>query len=172
VIRTEDPESYKIWLAPKDVLKTWSGLIAAGAIPVGSEALEMHRIAGGVPLYGVDIRERDLPQETEQARALNFNKGCYIGQEIVERIRSRGNVHRSFRGFLLSGDIPPSGAKLQADGKDVGELTSIAVVPSVNGDAERLLGLGYVRKEVLDRGARLQYSGGEAKPAKIPFPLQ
>ncbi len=57
----------------------------------------------GVPLYGVDIRERDLPQETEQMRALNFNKGCYVGQEIVERIRSRGNVHRKFTGFLVEG---------------------------------------------------------------------
>ena len=56
----------------------------------------MHRIVSGIPRYGVDIRERDLPQETEQARALNFNKGCYVGQEIVERIRSRGAVHRKF----------------------------------------------------------------------------
>ena len=66
---------------------------------MGSEALEMQRIVAGIPLYGVDIRERDLPQETEQMRALNFNKGCYVGQEIVERIRSRGNVHRKFTGF-------------------------------------------------------------------------
>ena len=96
MVRGEDErrESYEIWLAPKDVLKTWQALLAAGATPVGSEALERLRIADGVPLYGVDIRERDLPQETEQARALNFNKGCYVGQEIVERIRSRGNVHQ------------------------------------------------------------------------------
>ena len=60
----------------------------------------MQRIVAGIPLYGVDIRERDLPQETEQMRALNFNKGCYVGQEIVERIRSRGNVHRKFTGFV------------------------------------------------------------------------
>ena len=59
--------------------------------------------SAGIPLYGVDIRERDLPQETEQMRALNFNKGCYVGQEIVERIRSRGNVHRKFTGFVLEG---------------------------------------------------------------------
>ena len=105
MVRGEDEqrESYEIWLAPKDVLKTWQALLAAGATPVGSEALERLRIADGIPLYGVDIRERDLPQETEQARALNFNKGCYVGQEIVERIRSRGNVHRKFTGFLIEG---------------------------------------------------------------------
>ena len=70
----------------------------AGATPVGTAALELLRIAAGIPRYGSDIRERDLPQETEQERALNFSKGCYVGQEIVERIRSRGTgasqIHR------------------------------------------------------------------------------
>ena len=105
VVRGEDPahESYEIWLAPGDVKKTWDALLVAGAAPVGFEALELQRIVSGIPLYGVDIRERDLPQETEQARALNFNKGCYVGQEIVERIRSRGAVHRKFAGFLAPG---------------------------------------------------------------------
>src|SRR5258708_379508 len=102
VIRGEDEghESYEIWLTPKDVHKTWQALIAAGATPVGSEALEMQRIVSGIPLYGVDIRERDLPQETEQMRALNFNKGCYVGQEIVERLRSRRHAHPKVTGFL------------------------------------------------------------------------
>src|SRR5215470_871956 len=104
-VRGEDStyESFELWLAPGDVKKTWDALLAHGATAVGSEALEMHRIVSGVPLYGVDIRDRDLPQETEQARALNFNKGCYVGQEIVERIRSRGSVHRKFAGFVAPG---------------------------------------------------------------------
>ena len=69
---------------------------------VGSTALEAFRIAEGLPAYGVDIAERDLPQETSQMRALHFSKGCYLGQEIVERIRSRGKVHRHLRSFELS----------------------------------------------------------------------
>ncbi len=123
VVRGEDAqrESYEIWLAPQDVYKTWQALLAAGATPVGSEALEMQRIVAGVPLYGVDIRERDLPQETEQMRALNFNKGCYVGQEIVERIRSRGNVHRKFTGFLLEGAAAiAAGAKITSGRKRSG----------------------------------------------------
>src|SRR5271155_5252636 len=122
VIRGDDAtnESYEIWLAPKDVYKTWQALIGAGATPVGSEALEMQRIAAGIPLYGVDIRERDLPQETEQTRALNFTKGCYVGQEIVERIRSRGNVHRKFTGFLAESSAAiTAAAKILSDGKEV-----------------------------------------------------
>lgn len=93
--------SYEIGLPPASVKQLWDALLAGGAAPVGAEALEMQRIVSGIPRYGVDIRERDLPQETEQARALNFNKGCYVGQEIVERIRSRGNVHRKFTGFVF-----------------------------------------------------------------------
>jgi len=149
VVRGEDAqrESYEIWLAPPDVYKTWQALLAAGATPVGSEVLEMKRIATGVPLYGVDIRERDLPQETEQMRALNFNKGCYVGQEIVERIRSRGNVHRKFTGLLVEGaQAVAAGAKIISNEKEVGEVTSVATLPTPSG--ERTVALGYIRREV------------------------
>jgi aminomethyltransferase len=138
-------------------------------MPVGSEALEKFRIMIGFPKYGTDIRERDLPQETEQTHALNFTKGCYVGQEIVERIRSRGNVHRTFHGFVLNGDAPPRGTKLQVDGKDVGEITSVDRIPS--GDSDHAVALGYIRREILDRGATITYAGGEAKPAEVPFSL-
>ena len=168
----EDFETYELWAAVDQIEKVWDALVEAGATPTGTDALERFRIMSGFPKYGTDIRDRDLPQETEQKHALNFSKGCYIGQEIVERIRSRGNVHRSFTGFTFTGDAPSPGAKLQADGKDVGEITSIAVVPSINGGSERLLGLGYIRKEALERGAKIEYSGGAAQPAKIPFPLE
>ena len=149
VVRGEDAqtESYEIWIEPKDVYKTWQALVAAGATPGGSEALERQRVLDGVPLYGVDIRERDLPQETEQMRALNFNKGCYVGQEIVERIRSRGNVHRKFTGFLGQGTAEISAsAKILSDDKEVGEVTSAASFATPGG--QRTVALGYIRREV------------------------
>src|ERR1022692_2326543 len=124
LVRSEDAErpSYEIWLAPGNVRRLWDALLAAGAVSVGSDALELHRIVSGIPRYGVDIRERDLPQETEQARALNFNKGCYVGQEIVERIRSRGAVHRKFTGFITDGFAKvASGTTIVAGEKEVGE---------------------------------------------------
>jgi folate-binding protein YgfZ len=170
VIRGEDLqyESYEIWLAPKDVYKTWQALLAAGATPVGSEALEMQRVAAGIPLYGADIRERDLPQETEQMRALNFNKGCYVGQEIVERIRSRGNVHRKFTGFLAEGGAAiAAGAKIVSGEKEVGEVTSVAVLPTASG--ERTVALGYIRREVGVPGREVTI--GAAKAVVIPVPL-
>ncbi len=170
VIRGEDQrhESYEIWLAPQDVYKTWQALLVAGATPVGSEVLEMHRIATGVPLYGVDIRERDLPQETEQMRALNFNKGCYVGQEIVERIRSRGNVHRKFTGLLVEGAAAiAAGAKIISNEKEVGEVTSVATLPTPSG--ERMVALGYIRREVGVPGREMTI--GTAKATVIQLPL-
>jgi folate-binding protein YgfZ len=170
VIRGDDPvsESYEIWLAPKDVLKTWNALVAAGATPAGSEALEMHRIAAGIPLFGIDVRERDLPQETEQARALNFNKGCYVGQEIVERIRSRGNVHRKFTSFLFEGVANASvGAKVSSGEKEVGEITSAATLPFPSG--EQTVALGYIRREVATPGREVMIAGSKAKVANPPL---
>ncbi|MGD0164275.1 MAG: glycine cleavage T C-terminal barrel domain-containing protein [Candidatus Sulfotelmatobacter sp.] len=170
VVRGEDAQrqSYEIWLAPKDVYKTWNALLAAGATAVGSEALEMQRIAAGIPLYGVDIRERDLPQETEQMRALNFNKGCYVGQEIVERIRSRGNVHRKFTGFLLEGAAAIStGEKIVSGEKEVGEVTSVAVLRTPSG--ERTLALGYIRREVGVPGHEVTISALKATVIQLPL---
>lgn len=170
VVHGEDTlqESYEIWLAPKDVYKTWHALVAAGATPVGSEALEMQRIAAGIPLYGVDIRERDLPQETEQMRALNFNKGCYVGQEIVERIRSRGNVHRKFTGFVAKGAAAiEAGAKITSDDKEVGEITSVATLRTAPG--ERNVALGYIRREVGVPGREVTIGAVRAVVTQLPL---
>jgi folate-binding protein YgfZ len=170
VVRGDDArrESYEIWLAPKDVYKTWQALLAAGGAPVGTEALEMQRIMAGIPLYSVDIRERDLPQETEQIRALNFNKGCYVGQEIVERIRSRGAVHRKFTGFVVEGKAAiPTGAKIICDEKEVGEITSISVLSKPSG--ERTIALGYIRREVGIPGREVVIGASRATVSQLPL---
>lgn len=170
LIRGEDaePESYEIWLAPTQVKQLWDALLAAGATPVGYDALEMRRIVSGIPLYGVDIRERDLPQETEQDRALNFNKGCYVGQEIVERIRSRGNVHRKFTGFVSEAHIA-AGAKIVSGEKEVGEITS-AVSLQISG-IEQTVALGYIRREVGLPGREVTIGAVKATVVQVPLEL-
>ena len=167
ILRTDNSalESYEIWLAPEQHSAVWSALTGSGATPISAGTLEMLRIASGIPRFGQDIRERDLPQETEQLRALHFNKGCYIGQEIVERIRSRGNVHRKFTGFEVQGWLPDSGTKIQADSKDVGEITSTATLPLAAGP--RQVALGYVRRELTSQ--RLQADDAELAAAELPF---
>ena len=168
VVRTDDPQhhAYEIWLAPNGVKQLWEALLAAGATPVGAEALELQRIMTGVPRYGVDVRERDLPQETEQARALNFNKGCYVGQEIVERIRSRGAVHRKFTGFLADAQVEP-GSKILAGEKAVGELTSVTRVRLANVD--RIIALGYIRREAGAPGSQVMIGAVKATVAPLPI---
>jgi folate-binding protein YgfZ len=160
-------ESYELWLVPDKLTSVRDGLTNAGAMPVGSNALELLRVAAGIPRYGQDIRERDLPQETEQQRALHFSKGCYIGQEIVERIRSRGNVHRKFTGFAVEGALPAVGTKIQADGRDIGEITSIASLPFAGG--ERSVALGYIRRELAAPGKQFQVGATQLSIAALPF---
>jgi folate-binding protein YgfZ len=159
--------SYEVWLAPSNTSLLWDALVKAGAVPVGSEAYELMRIAAGVPAYGHDIRERDLPQETAQDRALHFNKGCYVGQEIVERIHSRGNVHRTFAGFLLDEVLPPPGSKVQSDGKDVGEITSAAMLPLAN--KQIAVAIGYIRREAAMPGKEVQIGGIKGTVSQLPF---
>jgi aminomethyltransferase len=158
--------------APVTVISTlWDQLREKEATPVGFEALELWRIAGGTPRYGQDIRERDLPQETEQMQALHFSKGCYVGQEIVERIRSRGQVHRRFAGFALENreaEIAP-GAKVQREGKDVGEITSVALLPTTNGAGPKKVALGYIRREAGAPGVEVTVNGAKARVSNLPF---
>ncbi len=170
VARSAQPQmdGFEIWFASENMDAIWDGLVSAGATPAGSDAFEFYRIARGIPRFGVDLRERDLPQETGQQHALNFAKGCYIGQEIVERIRSRGNVHRGFTGFEVQAAEPPApGTKVRANDKDVGEITSAARVPFPNGD--RMLALGYVRREAAPPGATVQIGEHVATVQTLPF---
>lgn len=161
---------YEFWTdTPADTAALLEALKATGAVSCESTTLEWLRILEGTPLYGTDIRDRDLPQETNQTRALHFAKGCYLGQEIVERIRSRGSVHRTFTGFRLEGDLPVAGSQLESSGKHVGELTSAAAIPLAGSHGNTLqLALGYIRREALDRHEPLQYTGGVAVAAPSP----
>jgi aminomethyltransferase len=172
VLHTDSPliPRFELWADADTTTKLLEALQNAGAAFCEAQSLEWLRILEGTPLYGADIRDRELPQETGQTRALHFSKGCYLGQEIVERIRSRGNVHRTFGAFRLDGELPAVGAPLEANGKQVGELTSVAAIPlpTDNGTIVQLA-LGYIRREALDRGIPLHYAGGVAIPVSLPF---
>jgi len=164
----QKPGWFEFWLDPNKAQELWNLLVKAGAKPVGAEALEMWRVLQGIPNYGQDIRDRDLPQETEQVQALNFTKGCYIGQEIVERIRSRGQVHRKFTGFLF-GDRVPARGKYESEGRALAEITTIARVPTAEGP--RNIGLGYVRREAIAAEPKIVLDGIEATAVELPFEI-
>ena len=159
-------DGYEVWSTAENLERLWEVLVVKGAKPVGSEGLELYRIARGVPRYGIDLRERDLPQETGQQHVLNFAKGCYVGQEIVERIRSRGNVHRIFAGFEVQGNAR-AGDTVTAGDKQVGEITSAARVPFPSG--ETTLALGYMRREFAEPGTEVKVADQAAVVSALPF---
>jgi tRNA-modifying protein YgfZ len=113
-------------------------LEAAGAEFADTEAARIVRIEHGKPRYGEDISERFLAQEANQPQALHFSKGCYLGQEIVERVRSRGQIHRVLMPLTLAGTVPPApGSKLE----NGSEITSAVYSPA----AGKVVALAYVR---------------------------
>jgi folate-binding protein YgfZ len=158
---------FEIWLPVAALPAIWVALQNAGAAPCGVAAIEALRILEATPLYGLDIQDRHLAQETSQTRALNFNKGCYLGQEIVERIRSRATVHRNLRQFSIENAPAALAAgqsiELNAEGAErnpVGELTSLAHyrLPAFTG----ALALGFIRAEAVERSLPLNHGGGKA----------
>jgi folate-binding protein YgfZ len=157
--------SFELWSGPDTMSSLFDELERANIAEATPPDLNDLRILSGTPQYGTDIRDKDLPQETNQTRALHFTKGCYLGQEIVERIRSRGAVHRTFTGFVLEGDLPPANTPLHYEEKNIGELTSVARIGSSQ------YALGYIRREALDKKSPLTYPGGIATPAVLPFQL-
>ncbi len=117
-------------------------LESAGTVPATLEDARVVRIENGKPRYGEDIGDTTLPQETQQMHAVSFTKGCYLGQEIVERIRARGHVNRKLERIELEGpDPPPPGTVIEIGGKPA-EITSSAYSP----DAGRVVALAYVRE--------------------------
>ena len=161
---------YQLWVPSAGLSRLWKSLRTAGAHPAGISAFEALRIAEGIPTYGIDIAERDLPQETSQMRALHFNKGCYLGQEIVERIHSRGNVHRHLRQLELAGPLPPAGTELTLDGAPAGTVTSAAELRLPSGS--RIFALGMIRGEAEIKNQPLAYTvegvGGTASLLAAP----
>jgi folate-binding protein YgfZ len=113
-------------------------LEAAGAEPADAEAARVVRLEHGKPRFSEDISDRFLAQEANQPHALNFSKGCYLGQEIVERVRSRGQIHRVLKPLILETKEPPApGTKLE----DASEITSAEYSPALG----KVVALAYVR---------------------------
>ncbi len=141
-------------------------VVEAGAAPraeADAEDVRLVRLETGRPKYGEDISEAHIAHETRQLHAIHFSKGCYLGQEIVERVRSRGHVNKRLRHLRLDGAAAPApGDKLFAGDKEAGEITSAAYSPGWGAVAA----LAYVRtgseaQELQARGAGL--AGGVAR---------
>jgi tRNA-modifying protein YgfZ len=131
---------YRIFAAAEDKAEIIRAIEAAGAVAATAEEARTVRIENGRPRYGVDILETSLPQETEQMHAVSFTKGCYIGQEIVERIRARGHVNRHLVRMEIEAKQPPAAGRQTIDGREV-DVTSAVYSPEL----AKVVALGYAR---------------------------
>lgn len=146
---------------PTPALGTAAAQLSAAAKSVGGRAcgwtaVELARIEAGIPRFGADMDETNLPLECGiEARAVSYNKGCYIGQEVINRIHSIGHVNRELRSLRLADDVktlPARGDKLFHDGKEVGHITSAVYSSALKAN----IALGYVRREVNQAGMELR----------------
>jgi tRNA-modifying protein YgfZ len=149
-IRIFTPQSQK-----QDLIKR---LVAVNVPSASAEEARLVRLENGIPRYSDDIGDRFLVQETQQLHGVHFNKGCYLGQEIVERVRSRGQVHRLLTSIRITSTTPPvATTKLTAEGKDVAEITSAAYSPAFG----EVVALAYVRTEAAGTKPRMTVAGSD-----------
>ena len=155
-------------IAPREnLVGLWNKLLAAvrayGGERIGMTALNALRLEAGVPWYPVDFNDAQIPHEAAiETTHISFNKGCYTGQEIVERVRSRGHVNRKRVLMKFSTPTAPAaGTKLHAAGAEVGYVTSAAFSPATGTS----IGMGYVRREQFAAGSVVEFDGGTATVA-------
>ena len=148
-----------------DLAKLWPALLRAvqnsGGGAMGYAALSARRLAQGIPWFGYDFGEQQIPHEAGLENShISYTKGCYTGQEIVERVRSRGQVNRRRVRLRFEGDaVPEAGAPLTAEGKEIGHVTRAAK----SWHPPAVLGMAYVRKEQAEAGSKLEWAGGKGE---------
>jgi aminomethyltransferase len=160
---------FQIRMKPDDGEAVEEALAAAakgeGFVRGDFEALEILRIEAGLPALGSELDDEVLPPEARLERAISTNKGCYVGQEIVARLRARGQVNHLLVGLRIeSSALPVVGTKLMAEGRVTGEVTSVALSPT-----EGPIALGFVRREHAETGTQIEFEGGRASIAVLPF---
>lgn len=142
----------------------WERCRRAGAEPVGMDALDVLRLEAGIPWYGRDMDEETLISEVGIESAISYRKGCYLGQEVVERVAARGQVQRKLVGLVCDGaELPATPTSLVDGGKDVGWLTSAAWSPG----RREVIALGYVRRDWWEPGTTLSLALPEVRRARV-----
>lgn len=136
-------------------------LTATGAVPISNTTFETLRIEAGVPLYGIDMDENNVVTETNMDDAVSFTKGCYLGQEIIVRIKHRGHVAKKLGGVMLAGSIPVARNSkiISRDGKEIGRVTSSAFSPRL----DHAIALGYLKYDYLTAGTEVKVATPESE---------
>jgi folate-binding protein YgfZ len=146
-----------------------AALRAAGAVDLDPPAAETLRIEAGVPKFHRDMDEETIPLEAGiESRAISLTKGCYVGQEVIIRVlhRGHGRVARKLVGLTVEGAVvPPAGAVIRADGRDIGHVTSSAHSPALGAP----IALAYVHRDFTAAGTAVVVDGTPARVSALPF---
>jgi folate-binding protein YgfZ len=146
-----------------------STVALAGAVPMDDATAEAIRIEAGVPRFGRDMNDETIPLEAGiETRAISFTKGCYVGQEVIVRVRDRGHgrVARRLVGLTMEGErVPASGAAIRAGDRQIGQVTSSARSPAL----KRPIALGYVHRDFVEPGTKVTVDGTNATVTALPF---
>jgi folate-binding protein YgfZ len=157
----------EVWILVRagDAGAVWDAAVSAGAHPLGAAAFDTLRVEAGTPLYGHDVDERVLLPEIPAADLVSITKGCYVGQEVVVRIRDRGHVNRHLRGLVLSGArVPDTGAPVFADDRQIGAVSSATWSLGL----DKPIALAFVRREYAEPGTAVTVLVAEARiPADV-----
>lgn len=158
VIRTDalGVAGYDVVAPVEHAASVWLDLADRGAVPVGEIAAEALRVEQGVPRYGREMSEDYNPHEAGLLPFISFDKGCYIGQEVVVRLNTYRKVQKRLMGIAFDGEIPDNDSLVEADGKQVGFLTSVADSPALG----RPLALAYVRTAHAEAGLAVEVRSG------------
>lgn len=168
VVRASEVEREGILIcgAPAALAPLLDACREAGGTWAGLQALDTLRIEAGVAWPGRDMDETTLIMETGREAAVHFRKGCYLGQEVVERIAARGHVNRRLRGLLLSSTaLPPPRTPVVADGREAGYVTSATRSPLLG----RAIALAYIHRKHWEPGERVRVGDADAVVAALPF---
>jgi folate-binding protein YgfZ len=166
-----EPHGVDVWVPRAGLEAVWRAVATAGAghglKPLGFETLELLRVEAGVPRYGQDMVDTTIPLEANLTGAISYNKGCYIGQEVIARATFRGHMNRKLTGLLLGDADAAPGTELRRGEKKVGWLTSVVRSPAQG----QRVALGYVHKDSLEPGTELTLAEGPStvKVAPLPF---
>ena len=134
-----------------------NALEAAGAQPIGEDTLEILRVEAGVARFGQDMDETNVVPETNLDNAVSYTKGCYVGQEIIVRIKHRGHPAKKLTAMRFESDQQiEAGAVIRStENQEIGRVTSAVISPKRGS-----IGLGYVRYEYLAEGTRVVVGDG------------
>jgi len=151
-------------IAPAERLEAvWDQAVAAGATPAGEEAYQMLRLAAGLPYGDHEITEEYIPLEANLWHAVSFTKGCYIGQEIIARMESRGKLARRLAGIKLDAPVA-EGSEVRVDKTVAGKVTTAGTIPDIGPVA-----LAYLKTASAEPGTRVTVEGVSGVVAALPF---